>query len=218
MTMLEDIRDGLLHVPDTEDSVADSDTAPIYLNWGFTIYRTEYGGSSEQNWQALLANIRAQVAEELDVHREDDDQQETIDQLLNLFRIDFRSDATLLQGKSIDELRQLFLNPADTGDTRPPLNADAPTRPPQYGYFLLADTEVLGSPDSWVKCVQADYMAANYVPRNARVGGQRYFGWMKMTTRSLLELWNELAARALDSIAPETVGGMHLITWDGELD
>jgi hypothetical protein len=49
--------------------------------------------------------------------------------------------------------------------------------------FLVADEEVLSDADAFlVRCVEADYEAADYVPRNTRMGGQRYFGWMR--TRS----------------------------------
>lgn len=179
-------------------------------NWGFTIYRTEYGELSDQKWQALLDKIHTQVAEELEVHGGDD--QQTVEKMLSLFRLDARSDADLLQHRSMDDVRQLY---QDNQVSRGGLDANLPT----HCCFLLADAEVLeavGCGEYFVKCVQVDYVAADHIPKNTRLGwGQRYFGWMKMTTRSILDLWWELDARDLPSIAPPTIGGMHLVTWDG---
>ncbi|RYP65974.1 hypothetical protein DL771_008021 [Monosporascus sp. 5C6A] len=184
-----------------------------YPNWGFTIYRTQYGGSSDQKWQALLDKIQAQLVEELEEEGgDDDDDAQAREKLSSLFRLDARSDAGLLQHASMDQVRQLYQD--NQGGS--PLNADLPT----HRYFLLADAEVLedaGRGEFWVKCVQPDYVAADYVPKNARLGGgQRYFGWMKMTTRSVFDLWRELDTRHLEGIAPQTIGGMHLVMWDGQ--
>ena len=38
---------------------------------------------------------------------------------------------------------------------------------------------------------------------------------MKMTTRSLLELWHLLQVQELQTIAPPTIGGMHSTVWNG---
>ncbi|KXH61514.1 hypothetical protein CSAL01_11139 [Colletotrichum salicis] len=109
MTLLHDLLDGLHCFSNTDDN---SEKPPNYSNWGFTIYRTEYDGPSQQNWETLLATIRTQVVEEVERNREDGETQEAVNQIINLFRLIPCSDSSLLSGKSIDDLRQLFLNPA----------------------------------------------------------------------------------------------------------
>lgn len=91
--------------------------------------------------------------------------------------------------------------------------------------FLLAVAEVLGDDAAfsdgpggglWVKAVQADYAAANHTPRDARSGPQRYLGWMKMRADAVLGLWRVLDRHEMASVAPPTIGGMHLVKWDGD--
>jgi hypothetical protein len=59
--------------------------------------------------------------------------------------------------------------------------------------FILADAEVLANPDHEViKCVAADYDAAACVPKNSWYCPQRYFGWIRMSSRQVLTLWFEM--------------------------
>jgi hypothetical protein len=82
--------------------------------------------------------------------------------------------------------------------------------------FLLADDETLSGVDtSIIKCVDANYQATNHIPRNLRLGGQRYFGWMLMRAGSIVDLWNELDNSELECIAPQTIEGRHAVVWDG---
>ncbi|KAK8069899.1 hypothetical protein PG994_006515 [Apiospora phragmitis] len=138
----EGAADGLYWVTEEDDA--------FHLTWGFTLYRTEYGGSSEQRWQALVAKIQAQVADKLAPRPEsggdgdgDDDEgrPETRAALLRLFRLDARSDPGLLQGKSMDEVRALFWD-------RVRANVPEPM-PPQQCVFLLANKDVLGDDDAF---------------------------------------------------------------------
>ncbi|RYO97076.1 hypothetical protein DL764_007371 [Monosporascus ibericus] len=167
---------------------------------------TLLGVLSELKWQALLDKVRTQFTEELEKEsRDDNNDAQMREKLSSLFRLDAWLDAGLFQNIFMDQVRQLYQN--NQGGN--PLNADLPT----HRYFLLADAEVLedaGRGEFWVKCVQPDYE-----PKNTRLGGQRYFVWMKMTTRNVFDLWKELDSRDLESIAPQTIGGMHLVTWDG---
>lgn len=216
MSLVQDHLDGLLRA--TEDG------ALFHLPWGFTLYRTEYGGPSESRWQILVDAIQAQVAAKLAPHGggdddDGDDGKSPRAALLRLFRLDVRSDAAALQGRSFDALRTQFLDGARAA-------ADPETVPaPQQRVFLVADTEVLGDDEAfsggpgggiWVKAVQADYAAANHTPRDARLGPQRYFGWMKMRADAVLGLWRALDRHEMASVAPPTIGGMHLVTWDGD--
>ena len=220
MSLVQDHLDGLFRA--TEDG------ALFHLPWGFTLYRTEYGGPSEARWQTLVDAIQAHVAAKLAPGGDDDDEegeeegespQVTRAALLRLFRLDVQSDAAALQSQPLDVLRAQFLEGA--------LAAAAPETvlAPQQRIFLLADAEVLGDDEAfsdgpggglWVKAVQADYTAADHTPRDAREGPQRYFGWMKMRADAVLGLWRVLDRHEMASVAPLTIGGMHLVTWDGD--
>lgn len=220
MSIDQDHLDGLICA--TEDGVL------FHLPWGFTLYRTEYGGPSESRWQILVDAMQTQVVAKLAPHGggnegEDEDDGDGDDgespraALLRLFRLDMRSDAAALQGRPLDALRAQFLDGARATDPEMALA-------PQQRVFLLADAEVLGDNEAfsdgpggiWVKAVQADYAAANYTPRDARLGPQRYFGWMKMRADAVLGLWRALDRHEMASVAPLTIGGMHLVTWDGD--
>ena len=94
--------------------------------------------------------------------------------------------------------------------------------------FFVADEEVLSDSNPFslfdsnvssasplVKCVKADYEAAEHVPRNTRLGwGQRYLGWMLMKCAEVVELWKELELNDLQRIAPKRIGGSHLVVWE----
>ncbi len=75
-----------------------------------TIYRTEYGGSSDQKWQLLPDKIQNQLIEELekeggdgdDDDDDDDDDGRAREKLSALFRLDARSDAGVPQHVSMD--------------------------------------------------------------------------------------------------------------------
>ncbi|USP76864.1 uncharacterized protein yc1106_04138 [Curvularia clavata] len=178
-----------------------------HRNWGFTIYRTGYGPSSDQQWQQLLQTIQLGARKgALDV-TETTEEDPGFQQLWSLFRLDARSDSALA-GLGIDQLRDLY----NSGEGGQPMNTDYKL----HRIFLLADDEALSDPTaSIIKCVDADYRAEDYIPRNTRMGGQRYFGWMPMRAGSVAELWSRLDDWDLCRIAPPTIGGSHLVIWDG---
>ena len=109
----------------------------------------------------------------------------------------------------MDQLRQLY----NSGEGSQPMNADYHL----HRIFLFADDEVLSGPAaSIVKCVDADYRAEDHIPRNKRMGGQNYFGWMRMRAGSVAELWIHLNLFVMSKIASPTIGGGHLVIWDGD--
>ncbi|KAF2820808.1 hypothetical protein CC86DRAFT_332805 [Ophiobolus disseminans] len=176
-----------------------------FRNWGYTIYRTAYGPSTDERWQQLLDKIRTQAYAATSRVCQTTADDPTVQQIWALFRLDARSDPAL-EGLSMDQLRLLYGN----GDGGVPMNADLKT----HRVFLLADKEVLSDAEvSLIKCVQADYEAADYVPRNTRVGGQSFFGWMPMKAAEIVELWKELEYNDLERLAPPTIGVSHPETW-----
>jgi hypothetical protein len=177
-----------------------------FHNWGYTIYRTAYGPSTDQRWQQLLEKLQTQAyAATLKVCETTADDP-AVQQVWTLFRLDARSDPAL-EGLSMEQLRLRYRN----GD------GGIPIKPAllQQRVFLLADEEVLSDAGaSLVKCVEADYEALDHVPRHTRYFGQRYFGWMPMNTAEIVALWKELEGESLERIAPETIGGSHLVIWE----
>ncbi|KAJ8108248.1 hypothetical protein OPT61_g8306 [Boeremia exigua] len=103
----------------------------------------------------------------------------------------------------MNQLRQLY----NSGKGGQPMNTEYNL----HRIFLFADDEVLSDPaGSVIKCVDADYHAEDHIPRNKRMGGQRYFGWMQMKAQSVADLWVRLGLDELSMIAPSTIGGSHL--------
>lgn len=177
--------------------------------WGFTIYRTDYSPLSEPRWQLLREKIHRQLLLDIESLRGEEGH---VDQILALLRLDFRSDVALLNNANMDQLRQIYKQAA--GGV--PMNADEPN----HRVFLFVDEDSMASTteeEPWIKCVQVDYDAARYVPKSTRVGGQRYFGWMKMPARCVLSLWKHLIDRDLYEIAPYIIRGLHLVLWDPDI-
>ena len=109
-----------------------------YQEWGYTIYRTCYTPESQSQWESLIEAIQRGVEKSLPASQKDEPP--TTSQLLrSLLHLDFRSDASLYDSLSIEQLRQIYLNPA--GDSAPPPNFYRSDR-----LFLVADVEVLLDP------------------------------------------------------------------------
>ena len=174
-----------------------------YRNWGFRVYRTYYGPSSDQKWEDIIQRMRESVKGALAML---DGVKDDAQILSELFHLDLRSDAATLDGLNLDQIRQIHQSSTDLDNTICHKEA-----------FLVADQDVLEDDNTWIKCVEADYVAPNHVPFSPRHFGPRYFGWMKMTTGSVADLWFvlEILYRELSVFAPRTIGGMHLVIWDG---
>lgn len=222
--MTDEIYRSLIQVPEEKDVPPGKDSGDCFFRekWGFTIYRTAYGSESERYWQAIVNDLQEQVSVEID-ERTDGEPDTQAQEILSLFRLDAQSDEQRLPGLTMQQMRDHFLEASNTQDRRP-MNT---FNPPMLGnhLFLLVDEEVIsaaasGQPEGkplWVKCVDADYRAENYVPRNPRVR-QTYFGWMKMTTRSLVDFREHLESfREFQRIAPYMLNevGRDGLVWDG---
>lgn len=187
--------------------ITSDDEFASHRHWGFTIYRTGYGLSSDQQWQRLLETFQTGAHKGALDAIESTEEDPKFQELWSLFRLNARSDPALA-GLDMDQLRQLY----NSGEGGQPMNADFKL----HRIFLLADDEVLSDPAaSIVKCVDVDYRAEDHIPRNNRVGGQRYFGWMRMKAGSLADFWVRLGLAEMSEIAPPTIGGNHLVIWDG---
>ncbi|APA10646.1 predicted protein [Sclerotinia sclerotiorum 1980 UF-70] len=190
-----------------QDLVRVSDNQEVrHETWGFTIYRTAYTGSQDdQRWDILIDAITSSVYNVIMTSPEgtSGSNNEEAQLLWSLFDLDLKVNSTL-KDLDMDDLRKTHQEGGSQNGR---------------GCFLLVDQEVLtdvdGKGDYWIKCVQADYKASDYVPRNSRVT-QRYFGWLKVKIKKTFELWEKLVMFGeLERIAPPTIGGVQVI-WDGD--
>lgn len=198
--------------------------------WGFAIYRTAYGATTDVPWQSLLEAIRTNVRTEvlgLRVPRGghpphfSDEETQRCEEFLSLLKLDVKEDQSILEGVSMDRVREMIkeTDPRPTDDE--PLGGTLTTL---QGVFLYVDDEVLeaaqtptGSRPPWVKMVELDYKPEQH-KGNRRVGPQSYFGWMKLSTGSFFQLWQDLEGQDLWKFAPRNSDERLLTIWDGVLN
>ncbi|EQB43439.1 hypothetical protein CGLO_17894 [Colletotrichum gloeosporioides Cg-14] len=211
------------------------DVSEYYRSWGFTIYRTAYGPATDAQWLTLLDKIRAQAVSERDGYVEAGEE-DVAPLLKSLFLLDARSDAALLADKTMDEVREIFKQAAvasrssgdeNNNDNRQsvPLMHDGPNQ----RAFLLADAEVLEGVDRdsyfWVRCVEVDFAERDLAKTDGAPGARGrgraaagvWSGWMKMTTRSVVDLCAQMLVRDLASIAPGARAADERPVYNGEL-
>jgi len=137
------------------------------------------------------------------------------DALLSTFRLDIKSDPKTLDGASLDTIRRIHREDGATVGGLP--------RATNTGVVLLVDEETLTEAqdglEHWVKAMEIGYEPERYNKWHPRMGGQRYFGWMKAYTNYLVYLWEELICnyQELHDVAPQTIGGMMLVVWPTEM-
>ncbi|KAH7377901.1 hypothetical protein BKA66DRAFT_421812, partial [Pyrenochaeta sp. MPI-SDFR-AT-0127] len=134
---------------------------------GFTIYRTFYRSGSDQPWESLILKITTSAESGLNMLNEAEDDPLTTTKVFTLFELDARSDPTTLEGLILELVREL----CNEGTGGQPMNTTGIT----WRVFILADAKVLADPDV-IKCVAADYNAAEWVPRSWRAGPETFFG------------------------------------------
>lgn len=220
MARLTEFLVGLIHSPEGEVIPAGTDFTPYYQPWGFTIYLTAYGGLQfYEHWQALLDAIRANVIEQINGPDGRYQAEPVAQHILSLFHLDVRDRPPVLAGLRMEHLRVAFKN--ENGGR--PMNADRPER----RCFLFVDKAVMeayaamaDSPTKrpWFKRVEVDYVADDHIPRNTRLGGQRYFGWMKVSIDSVPQLWSLLEVKWLVDIAPPAPDGVDPEVWHCDAD
>lgn len=181
MPDLQRVLEGLEQFPSDTDSPYPLEEIQPPANWGFTIYRTYYGPSSDDNWNKMLVATKKHAEEELMTYDDDEENEK----LKELFRLDARSDPSLLSGLDRKALCQTY----HEGKGGKPM-------PQNEGFvFLLADEEVLnqvGEGTFIVKAVDAEETPREEIPLREDDDEPTYWGWMRMETRQLLELWGEL--------------------------
>ncbi|RBR26169.1 uncharacterized protein FIESC28_01060 [Fusarium coffeatum] len=164
-----------------------------YKFWGFTIYRTYYGPSSDEHWETLLGAIRQQTRlafgyyEKESFRKKDKAWQKRrytsaaeydrdLSIIKDLFRLFPREDPSLLSGLSIEGIREICIQEHSEAEEKM-AGAD-------FNFVLVADEAVLnGIPhgEFAVKAVGYDWDKLD--------GG---WGWERVSTGSLLEFWGML--------------------------
>lgn len=207
-----DIGELLLALCRHEDSpTGDGQDEEYHHPWPIIVYRTSYRDTnSDANWATLVEKVRSGILESITrvISREKEglDVHQDACKLVDLLEFRPISDAGSLEGASHDTLRQLHDEYLEREGLAHHLRL-GPRRP-----FFVIDAEVLADDLTWIKCVDVAYREY-YYRGNARQT-QRYFGWFKMVPNGVVDLLAPICWRDLHNIAPQTIGGMHLVTWD----
>jgi hypothetical protein len=197
----------LCNLPRDDGIVKFADSDAALQHWGFTIYRTYYGPGSKERWDELLQKITIDVKLDLESQHGAEDVISTA-KALSFFRLDARSDSTILEGLTIEQARQLYVQ----GTGGQPMNAANE----MYRVLLLADEEVLMGSDydsGLVKAVAAEYDTGASVALNCTYGQQHYSGWMRMSVQYVFELWLHLEYYFFEELVASTARG-HRASWD----
>ncbi|KAF5624782.1 uncharacterized protein FTJAE_10128 [Fusarium tjaetaba] len=161
-----------------------------YRKWGFTIYRTCYGKESEKHWQALLYSLRHQTKLAFGAFEDEEEtDQDDMRRVQELFHLDVRENPSNLDGLDVRRLRD-FCNAEKLKETEVKASTKyrVSTRPHGgramanyvFKFVLLADEAVLtdiGKGEFVVKAISLS------------LDGNSGWGWMRIPTGYLLELW-----------------------------
>ncbi|RBQ75506.1 hypothetical protein FVER14953_13770 [Fusarium verticillioides] len=165
-----------------------------HRNWGFSVYRTYYGKDSDKHWQALLYSLRHQTKLAFGAFEDEEEaDQDDRRQVQELFHLDIRENPSCLDGLDVRGLRD-FCNAEKlkeskvTGREEGNIKYRVSTRPDEgramaddlFKFVLLADEAVLkdiGNGEFIVKTISLSW------------DGYSGWGWMRIPTGYLLELW-----------------------------
>jgi hypothetical protein len=181
-----------------------------YKPWGFTLYRTCYNPSLDQQWKLLIdkistslwARLQPPVVDEAFLLSKFEHREEKPDDALkvwNLFKLDARSDPATLAGLTRDEVCQVYRDKVGGEPMGMMTSLDS-----DHQIFLLADEEVLGNPDlDTLKVVQASFDPFDGQDDD---DPRRAYDWMTMHPESLVDLWIELE---------NADAGLYDLIWEG---
>lgn len=188
----------------------------FYCKIGFTIYRTDYSPGSDELWTKLQAIIKTDLTravtavtpEDADTNPPNEKEADALEQLESLVCVDGRSDVAALEGRTVDELRDIYKRSKTEGN-KPSVEGDgngkAEDEPIPLKHrsktFLWADAEVLRSLSKemlFVKMAAVDYDAEEWRSSYA----QEYWGVMRLEMSSIVLMWEELEMREFEHLAP----------------
>ncbi|KAG5788781.1 hypothetical protein H9Q69_012152 [Fusarium xylarioides] len=163
-----------------------------YRKWGFTIYRTYYGKESDKHWQALLYSLRHQTKLAFGAFEDDGEtDQDGMRRVQELFYLDVRENPSQLDGLDVRGLRE-FCKAEKIKQTEALKRADPKYRVSTryhetpamaeylFNFVLLAD-----------KAVLKDLENGEFIVKTISLlwDGYSGWGWMRIPTGYLLELW-----------------------------
>ncbi|QPC71938.1 hypothetical protein HYE68_002690 [Fusarium pseudograminearum] len=168
-----------------------------FRNWGFTIYRTYYGTESDEHWNTLLQVLTQQTRLALGYHerekvknmdyrwasdprREDSVYTDRIQIMKKLFRLLPREDPDLLTGLDIAAIRKLCLEEGEYDESEKNMVGSC------FNFVLVADEAILkdiANNEFVIKAVGYDWCP---------IQNQGSWGWMRLATGDLLQLWENL--------------------------
>ncbi|KAJ4035267.1 hypothetical protein NW756_008513 [Fusarium oxysporum] len=181
------------------------DNLQYYCQWGYTIYRTYYSPESDRYWNVLLNSLMQQTRLAFGCFEDQDDvDQRDVQLLKDLFHLDTREDASLLDGLDVRGVRELFQREGFEGKCA---MADR-----LWNFVLVADESVLkdiASRESIVKAMSLGWYE-----------GFSGWGWMRIPTSYLLDLWIFLSRSgntksALGFMGPEK--DLDTYVWPGDV-
>ncbi|KAM0231614.1 hypothetical protein ACHAPO_008462 [Fusarium lateritium] len=198
--------------------------------WGFTVYRTHYSEESDEAWKMLLYSLRHQTmlafgafAKGADVEHDVDP--DDVQRLKDLFYLETREDRSQLEVLDVRGLRE-FCRDELSKDKEiiniPNTRSFKFTRPGEtqgmadwvFEFVLLADEAVLED-------IARDEPIVKAVSIQWRESHDPTWGWMRIPTGYLLELWHHLlfndrqTSRALHFWGPEQE--LNTLIWAGDM-
>ncbi|KAM0548843.1 hypothetical protein ACHAPJ_009699 [Fusarium lateritium] len=186
------------------------DNFQYYRQWGFTIYRTYYGPDSNRYWNMLLGALKQQTRLALgfyenNKHVKEDIDQSDVQRLKDLFCLNVREDASVLDGVDVQGIREFCQN--EESDT------DRSMADPLFHFVLLADEMVF-----------KDIIQGEFVVKAVALNweeGRTGCGWMRIPTGYLLQLWQTLMQLTYDTYKALPFEGpeqdLAAYVWPGEL-
>jgi hypothetical protein len=177
-------------------SIYPADHDKHYKPWGFTLYRTNYDPSLDQQWKVLIEKIptclwtrlQPRVVDESFLMSKFDPREVNPDGALkvwNLFKLDVRSDPATLDGLSKDQICRIYRDKIGGQPMGMMTSLD-----PDHEIFLLVDEEVLRNPElGLLKVVQASF---NPFDTGDDDDERREYDSLTLHPRSLVDLWIEL--------------------------
>ncbi|KAJ3454439.1 hypothetical protein MRS44_018333 [Fusarium solani] len=186
------------------------DNFQYYCQWGFTIYRTYYDPQSDKYWNMLLGALKQQTRLAFGYYEDEEDVEEEVDQgdvqrLKELFHLNPREDASLLDGLDVHGIRALCKN--EESDDKRAMGDKV------YDFVLLADESVLkdiARGEFIVKAISLEWCE-----------GFPGWGWMRIPTGYLLQLWQKLMRLAYNTELVLSFNGpeqdLEDYVWPGDL-
>ncbi|KAF4989553.1 hypothetical protein FDECE_14672 [Fusarium decemcellulare] len=182
------------------------DNAQYYRQWGFTIYRTYYGLDSDKYWNMLLGALKQQTSLALGFYEDEEDTDPgDVQRLRELFYLDAREDASLLDGLDDKGIRELCQSKE--------VDLKSAMAENLYDFVLLAD-----------KAVLKDIAEGEFIVKTVALNweeGRLGWGWMRIPTGYLLELWETLMRWRHDTYRTVRFKGpekdLERYVWPGDL-